>query len=72
MIRRIVLKTRSLKQGTFFYSMAKFTPPTYGSYEYPVWGVIIGWCLALSSMLFIPGYAIYLMLVTEGTVKEVC
>jgi len=62
--------TPVLTTGTFFYSMAKFTPPTYGSYEYPVWGVIIGWCLALSSMLFIPGYAIYLMLVTEGTVKE--
>ncbi|RWS17235.1 sodium- and chloride-dependent GABA transporter 1-like protein [Dinothrombium tinctorium] len=39
---------------------------TYMNYVYPWWGELIGWCLALSSMLCIPGYAIYLYLVTPG------
>lgn len=41
------------------------------NYEYPWWGQAIGWFLALSSMVCIPGYAIYLYLVTPGTFSEV-
>jgi len=62
--------TPILTTGTFFYSMAKFKPPTYGEYVYPPWGVAIGWALALSSMLVIPVYSIYKMLTTPGTIKQ--
>ena len=40
-------------------------------YLYPVWGEVIGWFLGLSSMLIIPGYAIYKLAVTPGTLREV-
>jgi len=62
--------TPVLTTGTFFYSMAKFKPPTYGEYVYPPWGVAIGWALALSSMLVIPTYAVYKFLTTSGTMQE--
>lgn len=59
-------------QGTFIYSMVKFKPLVYNNlYEYPAWGEGIGWMLALSSMVFIPGYAIYKIVITPGTLKEV-
>merc|ERR1719354_1345682 len=56
-----------LTAATFLYSLIRFQPPTYNDYEYPWWGVLIGWCLALSSMLVIPAYFIYKMLVTTGS-----
>lgn len=62
--------TPLLVTATFFYSMVKFKPPTYGEYVYPPWGVGIGWCLALSSMLVVPIYAVGKLLVTPGTLKE--
>ena len=41
------------------------------NYEFPWWGETIGWIIALSSMVCIPGYAIYLYLVTPGTFNDV-
>jgi solute carrier family 6 GABA transporter-like protein 1 len=41
------------------------------NYEYPWWGQLIGWFLALSSMLCIPGYAIYKYLNTTGDFSTV-
>jgi hypothetical protein len=41
------------------------------NYKYPWWGELIGWFLALSSMLCIPGYAIYKYLNTTGDFSEV-
>lgn len=52
--------------------MVKFQPLVYNkTYEYPAWGEGIGWVLALSSMVMIPGYAIYAFLTTPGTLDEV-
>uniref|UniRef100_H2Z8Z2 Transporter n=1 Tax=Ciona savignyi TaxID=51511 RepID=H2Z8Z2_CIOSA len=39
-------------------------------YVYPEWGTAIGWVLALSSMVFIPGYAIYSFVITPGSIRE--
>lgn len=58
--------------SVFIYSLWDFKPLTYLDYTYPVWGEIIGWFLALSSMLCIPGYAIYIYLITDGTFSERC
>lgn len=49
----------------------KYKPLTYMDYVYPWWGQLIGWLLALSSMLCVPGYAIYIYWVTPGTTEEV-
>nr|AME21430.1 GABA transporter 1 [Tetranychus cinnabarinus] len=56
--------------GIFIYSLMKYKPLTYMDYVYPWWGQLIGWLLALSSMLCVPGYAIYIYWVTPGTTQE--
>lgn len=44
----------------------------YGKdYEYPIWAQIVGFCLSCSSMLWIPGYAIYYLMTSPGSLKQV-
>uniref|UniRef100_A0AAQ4QQN0 Transporter n=1 Tax=Gasterosteus aculeatus aculeatus TaxID=481459 RepID=A0AAQ4QQN0_GASAC len=40
-------------------SFATFNPPNYGTYSFPPWANMVGWCLAISSMSMVPLYAIY-------------
>ncbi|KAF7490813.1 Sodium- and chloride-dependent GABA transporter 1 [Sarcoptes scabiei] len=54
----------------FCFSLYQYKPLKYMNYEYPWWGQAIGWFLALSSMVCIPGYAVYLYCVTPGTFNE--
>lgn len=55
------------------FGLVKYQPLRLAAYNYdfPVWGHIFGWFLSLSSMLCIPGYAIYIWIVTDGTFSEV-
>jgi hypothetical protein len=53
------------------YSLIKYEPFRYKNYVYPWWGELIGWMIALSSMLVIPFYAVYKITVTPGTWREV-
>lgn len=43
----------------------------YKSYVFPKWAEYIGWCIALSSILAIPIYAIILLAKQTGSLKEV-
>lgn len=57
--------------GTFLFSLIKYTPLKYNNwYVYPPWGYAIGWLMALSSMICIPVYAIYILLKTKGTLSQ--
>ncbi|XP_069484687.1 sodium- and chloride-dependent betaine transporter [Ambystoma mexicanum] len=57
--------------GTFLFSLIKYTPLKYNnSYVYPPWGYAIGWLMAISSMICIPVYAIYILLKTKGTLSQ--
>uniref|UniRef100_A0A673N3S9 Transporter n=1 Tax=Sinocyclocheilus rhinocerous TaxID=307959 RepID=A0A673N3S9_9TELE len=42
----------------------------YDNYIFPRWSNMVGWSIALSSMLFVPIYAIYKLLIIPGTFKE--
>uniref|UniRef100_A0A3P8VBY7 Transporter n=1 Tax=Cynoglossus semilaevis TaxID=244447 RepID=A0A3P8VBY7_CYNSE len=42
----------------------------YDDYTFPYWSNILGWGLAMSSMLCVPLYALYKFLSIPGTIKE--
>ncbi|EFN82579.1 Sodium- and chloride-dependent GABA transporter 1 [Harpegnathos saltator] len=55
----------------FVFQCVQYKPLKYGSnYEYPTWAEIVGVCLSLSSMIWIPAYAVYYVIVTPGSIKE--
>lgn len=58
-------------QSVFFFNLLQWTPIKYMNYEYPAWSHILGWVTALSSMLCIPGYMLYLWIITPGDTHQV-
>ncbi|XP_014606088.1 PREDICTED: sodium- and chloride-dependent GABA transporter 1-like isoform X1 [Polistes canadensis] len=55
----------------FIFQCVLYKPLKYGNdYEYPTWAEIVGFCLSISSMIWIPLYAIYYVFVTPGSIKE--
>jgi len=53
--------------GIFLFSIAKYEPLKYdGTYEYPWWGHMFGWGLALTSMVCIPIKMFLTVLNEEG------
>ena len=58
-------------QGIFIFSLASYKPLEYNDYSYPVWGQVIGWWMAFSSILCIPGYMAVKFVTTKGTFQEV-
>lgn len=52
------------------FALATFGPVEYDQYVYPWQGNFIGWCIALSSILCIPGFAIFQFARTPGTLRE--
>ena len=58
-------------QSIFIFYFVKYEPITYGKdYSYPWWGEILGFMISGSSMIWVPAYAIYYLLTTEGSLTE--
>ncbi|KAL7012116.1 hypothetical protein ACKWTF_014643 [Chironomus riparius] len=57
--------------GVFIFNIIQWTPVRYLDYEFPWWAHCFGWFTALSSMLCIPGYAIWLWQKTPGDAIDV-
>lgn len=58
--------------SVFMFNVVIWSPPKYVNYEFPGWTHFVGWLMALSSMLCVPGYAIYKFITSPhpGTWKE--
>lgn len=55
----------------FVSSIIQYRPPKYArTYFYPWWGELIGWFMALISMMMIPTYAIYYLITTKGSLSK--
>ncbi|XP_076351753.1 sodium- and chloride-dependent GABA transporter 2-like [Tachypleus tridentatus] len=57
--------------GIFLFSVMRCKPLVYvETYVYPWWGELLGWGIALASMVWIPSYAVCFMLITPGFLKD--
>ncbi|CAH3114625.1 unnamed protein product [Pocillopora meandrina] len=56
--------------AVFIFSLVTYKPLEYNNFKYPVWGQVIGWCMAFASILCIPVYMIVKLYSTEGTLGE--
>uniref|UniRef100_A0A023FQ40 Putative gaba transporter ixodes scapularis gaba transporter n=1 Tax=Amblyomma cajennense TaxID=34607 RepID=A0A023FQ40_AMBCJ len=55
----------------FLFSVVKYQPLVYAkTYTYPWWGEMLGWLMALVSMVMIPTYMIYFLVTTPGTLRQ--
>lgn len=56
---------------SFICSLVEYQPLTFNRwYVYPSWAYILGWVMALSSILLVPGLALYKMGNESGTLVE--
>ncbi|XP_021164417.2 sodium- and chloride-dependent GABA transporter 2 isoform X1 [Fundulus heteroclitus] len=57
--------------GTFICSLVEYQPLTFNRwYTYPSWAYVLGWLLALSSILLVPGWAFYKLATGSGTPRQ--
>ncbi|XP_026131622.1 sodium- and chloride-dependent neutral and basic amino acid transporter B(0+)-like [Carassius auratus] len=58
------------------WSLYTFTSPTYGSVEYPDWGLALGWCMTAFCLIWIPILAVWNVYKASGSpwqrIKAAC
>lgn len=61
-----------LVQVSFVWSLIEYQPLTFNRwYVYPAWAYVLGWLLALSSILLVPGWALYKLGTGTGSLSQV-
>jgi multidrug transporter EmrE-like cation transporter len=55
----------------WIFTLEQHTPVTYGDYAYPDWAMLIGWIVAVISLLPIPIGAVYTIWTGHGTIGQV-
>ncbi len=61
-----------LAQVILIWSLLTFTPPSYGTVQFPDWALALGWCMAVFVLLWIPVVIVYKLLRAEGNPWKVC
>lgn len=61
----------SLSQFVVIASTLTSSGLKYDEYIFPNWSNLVGWGIAMSSMVFVPSYAIYKFFSLPGTFREV-
>ncbi|XP_043944399.1 sodium- and chloride-dependent GABA transporter 2-like [Protopterus annectens] len=63
--------TPAVCTGTFLFSVIKYAPLRYNkTYVYPWWAEVIGWIIALSSIMCVPAWIVYKVYTGNGPLKE--
>jgi hypothetical protein len=55
----------------FIFSLLGYEEMLQGEYTYPAWSIIVGWVLTASSLVCIPLYIVYKLIVTPGNIIQV-
>ncbi|KAH1029595.1 hypothetical protein HUJ05_002806 [Dendroctonus ponderosae] len=58
-----IVATPMICVGVFVFNLIQWTPVKYLDYEFPFWAHLFGWFTALTSMLCIPGYIKFRLLI---------
>ncbi|XP_034459250.1 sodium- and chloride-dependent GABA transporter 2-like isoform X2 [Hippoglossus hippoglossus] len=59
--------------GSFICSLVEYQPLTFNRwYVYPFWAYVVGWVMSLSSILLVPGWALYKLGTGTGTLSQRC
>ncbi|XP_061072648.1 sodium- and chloride-dependent GABA transporter 2-like [Conger conger] len=57
--------------GSFIFSVVKYQPLTFNRwYVYPDWAYMLGWLLALSSVVLVPGWSLVKLSISTGTLRQ--
>ncbi|XP_053728229.1 sodium- and chloride-dependent GABA transporter 2-like [Synchiropus splendidus] len=63
--------TPAVSLASFICSLVEYQPLTFNRwYVYPDWAYVIGWIAALSSILLVPGWALYRLGTGTGPLKK--
>ncbi|XP_054867989.1 sodium- and chloride-dependent GABA transporter 2-like isoform X2 [Amphiprion ocellaris] len=57
--------------GAFIYSLVEYQPLTFNRwYVYPDWAYVLGWMMTLSSVVLVPGCALFKLITGTGTLRQ--